>query len=88
MVEVNKALIQTTLDCARFKHLSAVTGFPITHGWDSSAYVSNLAHALMHDNDCGARILECFELMTKNRRMIEQHRSSKEIAIQLNYTVS
>ena len=87
-VEENKALIQTTLDCVPLKHLSAVTGFPTTPGWDSSAYVSNLAHALMHDNDCGTRIPEYSEFMKKIRCMIEQNRSIEEIAIQKKYTVS
>ena len=71
----------TTLDCVSFKYLSAVTGFPTTPGWDSPAYVSSLAHALMHDNDCGPRIPEYCEFMIEIRRMIEQNQSIQEIPI-------
>ena len=87
-VEENKALIQTTLECVPLKHLSAVIGYPTTPGWDSSAYVSNVAHAMMHDREGESRIPEFEEFMKKTRAMIGRSLSIKEIAIQKKCTAS
>ena len=81
-VEENKALTRITLDCVPIKHAIARPGFPATPGWDASAYVSNLAQAMMHDYECEPRNPELSEFMKKIRCMNDQNRSTKDIAIQ------
>ena len=56
--EVNKDLVQVTLESVPFAFLSNLPGIPITPGWDSPAYVTNLACALRHNSDIGAGLFE------------------------------
>ena len=73
--DLNKTLIQTTLDCVPFKYLSPVDGAPLTPGWDTPAYVSCLALALRQDchpdshRDHGA---EFAKYMRKTRCKVER----------------
>ena len=82
--DVNKALIQVTLDCVPFKYLSAEAGFPTTPGWDSPAYVSSLTHALRFDSEYGDGMPDLSDLIRKIICKIERNRSIQEIVIQKN----
>ena len=80
--EVNKILMQATLDCVPFCYLSNMPGTPVTPGWDSPAYVSNLAAAMQHSNSIGIGVPEFAAYMKKMCRMIERNCPIQEIAIQ------
>ena len=83
--DLNQTLIQNTLDCVPFKYLSPVNRAPLTPGWDTPAYVSNLATAMRQDcqpdthRDHGA---DFAEYMRRIRCTIERNGSIKELAIQ------
>ena len=80
--EVDKTLIQATLDCVSFCFLSKNPGTPVTPGWDSPAYVSNLANALRPDTGLGVGLLEFAAYMKKICGKIERNCPIKKVAIQ------
>ena len=71
--EVNKNLIQATLDSVPFCFLSNKPGTPVTPGWDSPAYVSNLAAAMQHNNSIGIGVPEFATYIRKITRSIERN---------------
>jgi len=79
--EVNEILLQTTLEHVPLGFVGRERGFPDTPGWDSHAFVSNLACALRHDNDLGAGVPEFAAFIRKIKCKIERNCSIQEEAI-------
>ena len=80
--EMNDCLIEATLKNVPLCFLSSQRGFPITPGWDSQAYVSNLAHAVRPDNDLGTAVPDFAAFIREIQCEIERNRSIVELPIQ------
>ena len=80
--EMNENLIEATLEHVPLCFLGSQRGFPITPGWNSHAYVSNLAYAVRHDNDLGTDVPDFAAFIRKNQCKIERNCSIQEIAMQ------
>ena len=65
--------------------MSNLPGFPVTPGWDSLAYVSNLAAAMQHNNSIGIGVPEFAAYMKKMCRRIKRNCPIQEIAIQKQF---
>ena len=62
--------------------MSNKPGTPVIPGWDSPAYVSNLAAAMQHNNSIGIGLPEFAAYMEKICRRIQRNCTIQEVAIQ------
>ena len=65
----NSLLVSETLDNVPAHFALAVNGFPSTPGWDSFAYISNLAQAFNYDSLVEPQNIELVAFMNNIRRI-------------------